>query len=238
MLDVPPQIAAAWVASDVVDFPWDEWEIEDAYLPTDEVLVERLSVLSVRASIAMTIAEAEWVVARMSALSSDPVPLLYLEAAWAGAIDLRYVHYVEHDDDEWCGPVRGPLLVAMTLVNDVLYCRDEDPLASHRVSWTSNLVRRVLVDPTAFDQWREQSIVRLERYYAQAPRATGLFDEDELGPLVPRELFDPTRLFDPDEAELLADRFLRRLSPVHNPYLVSPDEMRERGFTSTPYQYP
>ena len=87
-------------------------------------------------------------------------------------------------------------------------------------------------------QWRELCIQRLERYYP-APREneSAVFaDEIDVGPWVPRELFDLAAPFDPGQTRAYIERFVESLDYNANPFLNSPDEMLGfPDFHGTPY---
>jgi hypothetical protein len=233
----PEYIRAANIATPDLRYRWDEWNVKEAYMPADPELLDRLKVLTRRANIALTIASAEWVIFRFEDLSTDPMPFQYLEAAWAGNVDLAYAKYIETNDDEWRGPVRGPLNMALTLVIDALFLEDENPNPAANAAWISNLAERVLPDKTDFRTWREASVERLEiSYVALKDVDSDLFEDlDTKGPYVPREMFDPEYQFKPDQASKLISGFLAGLDYRKNPFLRSSEEMRKLGFRGTPY---
>ena len=227
------------VADPNLAFTWDEWKVRSFYKPADEKLVERLSHVTQRARVALTIAEAEWIVYRFEGIAKDPVPLQLIEAFWAANIDLRYGNYWEPVDDEWRGPVRGPLSVALLITCDALFCTSQSENWAENPSWMSKLAEHLL--PPAFlpvfVKWRETVLQRLEKFYsASAAPEPDLWDEvDSWGPYVPRELFDPEFDFHPDMTETLITNFLIGLNPATNPYLNSPHDMLELGFPGVPY---
>lgn len=250
----PRYIAAARIADAHADYPWDEWNVKDAYLPPDEELLERYGDLTHRAQVAMTVATAEWIVFRFNNLSSDPMPMQYLEAAWAANVDLAYGTYIETDDDDWRGPVRGPLNVAISIVVDALFCADQTDDPAENPAWMSKLAERVLPEhaQASFKAWRLACLERLEKYYSDPLADESLDADDDLdeiddlfaertdqgGPPVPREAFDPTFDFKPERVTQLIGDYLAALDPSKNEFLQSADQMREQGFVGTPYTYP
>lgn len=235
----PRYITAAELGGVTVRYKWDEWNVKEAYLPAHQELLERLIPLTRRANIALTIATAEWIAYRFELLDPDPMPLQYLEAAWAANIDLAYARYIETDDDQWRGPVRGPLNVALMLVIDGLFLEDENPNPAVNAAWITNLANRVLENTDSFRMWREAAIDRLDAYYrASATSGEDLFgDEGIKGPLVPREVFDPQFPFTPDLTAELIRSFLSELDVRANPFLRTPEAMRELGFKGRPYSF-
>ena len=240
MLTKPPYIARAQLANNVLQYEWDEWRVQDFYRPADDDLVKRLSVLSSRANVAFTIAMGEWGVFRFEKVSDDPMPLQYLEATWAGNIHAGYCHYIETDDDEWRGIVRGPLNIIMAIVIDILWGYKEHCTPGENPAWMSKLVEHILPDTTHFLDWREQVIVRLENHFlAPEDDPDDLFeDKDYSGTPVPRELFNIDLPFDPSQTDTFLDNFLRSLDWKSNLFLRTPDELKEFSYIEgTPYRY-
>lgn len=238
-LSVPQYIQAAGINSSILHYEWDEWNVKKYYTTVDEELLERLSILSYRAKVAMTIASAEWVVARFDALSNDKTPRQYLEAAWAGNIDLRYARYIETNDDEWRGPVRGPLNMTISIVVDALFCKDESAEPAENPAWMCALAEHVIPAKEPFWHWRDRCLDRLQALYTAREDKDDLFDEDQaLGGIVPREVFDPEKDSEPDRSAQLANLYLQGLEVHANPFLRSPQELLEEGFEGVPYTYP
>lgn len=241
MRPTPKYIAEAGIATKVARYPWDEWRCKDYYRFTDEGMFERLDLLTNKANTSLCIAIGEWVRERFSLLDPDPTLGEYLEAAWAGAIRPEYCIYVETDDDAWRGPIRGPMALTLTVVNDVLFTLLSNPHAAERVCWLYNLASHVLPNTEAFEHWFEACVLRLERYYSQAVDTS---EEEDLfadlpwqGSPVPREAFEPAFDYSPAAAPSLLDAFLRGLKPESNPFLRAPDELSGIEEIPMPYQY-
>ncbi len=246
-LHQPTHIVAANVANDELLYPWDESDISESYEAGGEDVFPRLEKVSDRGNTALAIACGEWIYHRFTLLNNDGEPLSYLEAAWAGNVFLSYSIYTENDDDKWRGLVRGPLNMTMTLINDALWCRDEDEVVANRSTWMINLTRLVLPPGSlpAFEAWLEAVVLRLETHCAMPPPSTtppSLFpEEDEAedvgGEQVPRELFEPEQPFDPSSRDALVDQYLRGLAPDENQYLRS-EKWIKRNTKAKAYQYP
>ena len=238
MLTKPKYIQDANIADNKIRYKWDEWKVEEAYKPADDELVKRLSVLSYRANAALTIAISEWVIFRFEKLFDDPMPLEYLEAAWAANVRPAYTEYIETDDDEWRGPVKGPINIALTIVIDILFCSEEILEPQKSPAWMSNLAELVLLDTRAFQQWRNICIQRLEQFFSvPEEEPDDLFgDQNTRENLVPREVFDPEVDFHPEMTRNLIRRFLMELRWEDNEFLHSPEEMLQiDGYQGTPY---
>src|SRR5262245_59832052 len=119
-LSMPKYVADARIQDAIIQYPWDDWNEDKAEEPIDAILLARLKGLSQRAIIAYTIGTAEWIVFRFGSISDDPLPLQYLEAAWAMIVDLYYCRTTWDDHTEeskgWDGPVRRPLAMSIVKV--------------------------------------------------------------------------------------------------------------------------
>jgi hypothetical protein len=220
-------------------YEWDEWRVNDVIRPAPDDLLATLSPLRDEALVGLSIAEAEWIAWRYDTLSDDGNLLCFLEAAWAANLDLRYTTYFETDPDDWRGPIRGPMNVALTVVMDALFCKHERPEHAVNPCWLSSLALRVLPDARPFLSWRDFCIDRLLQHYRKPPDTdTSLFDEDPPAPLpVPPDVFDPAIKFRLQDAGAAMDRYLRDLDRSDNPFLSEPQEMVQLGFEGLPYRY-
>lgn len=243
MSDVRRIARAAGIASRDLAFAWDEWQIVSYYRHADPERFARVDALTSRANLGLTIAAAEWLVERFSACSADPVPEDYLAAAWAGAAHPAYCPYMETDDDDWRGPVRGPLAMAMAIVNDAMYGLDDQPKVSLRACWMAELVTHVLPDVEAFEDWWDACVERLEDWHAieveLADHVSDLFDAfPDQGAAVPPRAFDPTQPYEPAQAGRLWDEYLRSLDPGTNPFLADPEDLADRrDLPGPPYRH-
>jgi len=219
------------LAADIVDnrltYEWDEWDVHEYFDFPAEELESRLSLVSRRGSIALTLAVGEWICHRYSQVSSDPAPMQYLEAGWAEQLQPDTTSYFETDDDEWRGVIRGPLSIVMTIANDALFCLDEDDETAVRAAWMTNLARHVLPKSDTFDRWLDTVVERLTLYHPREESAPDSLAGDVygLGRPVARELFDTTALFDRSMEPGLIDRLLKSVDPL-NPFLAvnAPDD--------------
>lgn len=232
-------IDAAHVAGARPRFVWDEWSVEDTYTPVEQGTVERLEKLCKRANCAFTIAIAEWILARFAGLDDDPEPAQFIEAAWAANVDLRYAQEMVIDDDEWSGPVRGPISMGLTFVIDALFAEEAGAQSAMNPAWAACFARHILPDSSAFDVWFEAVLGRLETCYpALADEDQDWFDvAGNWGSPPPPEAFDPAFPFDPATAGRLVDACLQRLDPAANPFLRTPAEMLADDFPGQPYRY-
>lgn len=240
----PPRdyLAAAGIAVDDYPFAWDAWE-SDAYYLTDAGADERLPLLTGKARLALLIASAEWIVQRFSASGQHHEAVLYITAAWAGAVHPAYCVRVDLDESVWAGPVLGPLRAAITLLDNALHDLGTDPDPGREAVWMRSLVRHVLNDPRPFDDWWEACMHRLLRFHAidveLAQRKPDLFENfPSEGAPVPPQACDPGQAYDPAQNEAFWDAWLQGLDPGTNPFLASPGELPDDDeLPGPPYRY-
>ena len=230
VLSIPHYIQSANIQNNVLRYKWDDWDLHQYYTNIDDDdLGDRIEHLSYRANTALTIACAEWVVHRYDMVSDDEEPDQYLEAAWAAVVDVAYLFLWEPPDEQWLGPIRGPLSVAMLIVKEAIMSAELEEYKMPALYITS-LAKHVLPDATAFLDWRSRTVDRLEKFYIEDP-------EETRGEVVPREAMDPDFLFNVNQTEGLINRFLFRLDYKVNPFLNSPEDMMELHFEGTPYKF-
>jgi hypothetical protein len=238
MLVKPPYIAGAAITDPAIRYRWHDWDAFRYCEPIDEEFVKRYAKVTPAAVIALTIAEAEWLMFRFESLSPGPTQLLYLESAWCANVDREYSWPIELPKAEWQGPIRRPMLVGTILVNHLLYEAEDIADTLQHPSLMSNLVEHVLPDRAPFRQWRDRCVERLVQSYTETPQDPfdDLFDEHPPGRVfVPREVFDPDFEFRREMARPLVDRFLRNVDWSANRFLSPPEEMYRAGFKGTPY---
>jgi hypothetical protein len=243
MLTFPKHIRDANLHLADTAYAWDEWKCREYYLFEQPDLFKRLDELTNKANTALTIGIGEWVCARFRTRDRDARPLQFMEAAWAGVVHPAYCQYTETVDDEWRGPVRAPLAIAIVVTNDALFCLADDPNVATRVCWLRNLAQHVIADTGPFDQWFEACVQRLERFHTKLlelpSTPTSLFDAlPPQGQPVPREAVNLDFPYDPQQAPTLLNAYLSALKPLENPYLRTPQELQDvDDLGSAPYSY-
>ena len=240
MLTKPPHILAAKIADKTPSYAWDEWRVEEAYQPADPEFMAAMARVSHRANVAFCIASAEWIVWRFEHLFNNPMPLVYLEAMWTANIHTAYGRYIETDDDDWRGVVKGPINIALAIVIDLVW-GIEDTVPGENASWIANLANLVIADASPYERWRKEVLGRLEEL---SPRPVEVeenpFEDDEdPGPWVPREVFDTTHRFDGSRTREYLTQFLNSVDYNTNEFLYSPSEVLEfPDFETVPYELP
>lgn len=230
-MDVPQYIAASRCWEAPVRYTWDDWDLELFESPVDESLLERLEGLSQRANVAWCIACAEWICHRLTPhLDGDLLPFLRLEAAWAQVVDARYSFALTDPPERWAGPIKRPVLRSLELVDFAVDAADRDDDPASVGAAIARLADHLMADPSPLRAWQVAVLERLEVLYP--------FDPDEsLGDVVPREALDPERTFDPHQTQVLVANLLSDLSRSDNPFLLTRQEMLERGFQGVPYLF-
>jgi hypothetical protein len=237
-LPVADYILRAQIANHHIRYFWDEWHVNDYFLDIDEDWFDRLDLLSDAANLSLCIGCGEWIEHRLSVVNDDPRPGDYLEAAWAAIVHPNYCAYIENKDDDWRGSVRGPLNIMMSIIHDGIHCRETDEHEASRVCWMYNLAKHVLPDTADFVNWFETCVERLEKHHPWVDNDDIWEEGLTFGIPVPRDALDPGRTYDPSAAPNFIDQFLRRLNPLLNPYLTSPDELSaDPSFRGSTYRY-
>lgn len=190
-----------------------EWDDDDPYalLPrNDPEIEERLWRIADFGKLVFSLGCAEWVVAALDAHFDSERAWLYVDACWAYAVSERYALPPELDDDEWQGPILGPVCLALTTVVNTRYGFDEDN-AEIDGAFAEKVALHVVTDETAFSAWRDAVLDRLLACCPADPEA-------RRGPRVPRHLLDPRIEVEREQwPELLADT-LRQLRLEGNPF--------------------
>jgi hypothetical protein len=233
MLSLPSYIVRAEIADQHLRFTWDNSDTQVAEGETDTELVNRLSFLSQRAIVAYATALAEWIVGRFAVFPDIEDSYNYVEACWATATDLRYCRAVWEDyphKNKWEDPVRGPVWLTMCRLQETIgsLVEGSDPEYTAAKLW--QLAFHVMPKPDPIEDWNRLSLKRMEQKF---PRIEG----DLLDDVVPREFFDPDTEVQPEDTEMLINRFLATLDPLQNPFLNTPERMIEEGFKGTPYRF-
>ena len=234
----PTYIAKANIDSTDIRFKWDDWDVHKADRPADPIIVKRMDSLWFRAITAYTIACGEWVLHRFKDLYNDFLPFDYFEALWARNINPYYSVMFRPIDDEWKGPIKRPIELAILIANDAFLNVYDNVSPSENASWMTNLALHVLPTTDKFIEWHNAVLDRLEHFYkADEQSEDDFFDEeDRLGPYVPREVFDPQFSFSINLADSLTQKFLNQLDPDQNPFVYDAEQMIELGCEDTPYK--
>lgn len=210
-LNPPSHIPVAVLEAAPVRHAWDDY---DPYKPigkSEEPTMQALERLTDRAIIAYAAACAEWVVWRFRKLLPDPAPLNFLEACWAFEMDKGIQAPRPLKGEEWRGPIRGAVDLALVSVLNTYYTTESG--AGHvEGAFGEKVARHVLPNPDVFLAWRKTALDRLQKHFPRKP-------EDVWGPPVPRETFDPSKTLTAESIDGYARDFLAGLPFDRNPLL-------------------
>jgi hypothetical protein len=229
-LPVQHYLQTSGIQDPVIRYKWDDWNVEEVDMPLEAALRKRLDRISQRAVTAFTIGTAEWIVHRFAIFSADQIPALRLEAAWAEVVDFLYSTNTDIRLEDWAGPIRGPIGIALRRVIFALQQASQDGDPAWRAGRAAKLAEHVISDPSPYLNWRERILERFEKSYPLDP-------DETLGEVVPREALDPDVEFDVSQTEIMINRFLNSLDYRSNPFLNAPEEMLKAGFKGTPYAF-
>lgn len=237
----PPYLIDQEIGDPNLQYVWDDTRTSADFEHDGEWVPKRVEGAHLTGQIALGIGMYEWIVWRFQPVSDDPEPGQLAEAAWCATVHPAYMHFAVFDRDQWTGPIRGPLWCAQTWLVPMARC-DSNSLeeCESGLAYLYSLAMHVLPTTTAFESWLGGCIERITNLYA-APEEdpfTDLFRDpiEARGPLVAPPLLDLSVRFDPQHAKVYMSRFLAAAQRAANPFLVSPEEMREAGFTGKPYE--
>ncbi len=174
---------------------WDDWDPYSKIALPDPELKAKLSRTSNCAITAFSLGCAEWVVAALPPGDHLSESAEYLEAFWVYIFGFRDAVPAETEDNDWKGPIRGPInLCLMTVLNTIILAEFGSP--AQNGAFAARIAIHVLGNSAAFLAWQNLVVERLLLHCGRAA-------ENEDGVPVPRELLDPSRPYDPGEASSL-----------------------------------
>jgi hypothetical protein len=231
LLSIPNYVLKAGIDSLEIRFTWDEWgSKKNIYRREgDELLSERACELSQRGRMALVNGIAEWVAYRFKSLLGTNDPFDFLEAAWAGEVDRRYLLPFDVDDPEWSGPVKGVVRRALEVTQDCVDLGWQNGETARLLVRITNLARYVLPQTEAFDEWLIFAVAKTKTV---SPSSS----TDFLGAAVARESLDPdcSTMMGTDA---LIRRLLESVSPERNRFVPTTQMLLGWGFHGAPYTF-
>ncbi|MBC2262858.1 hypothetical protein HCB45_15030 [Listeria sp. FSL L7-0091] len=248
-----------------IDYPWDDTMIDEMLdYHYAKSVCDTLSNISLRAKIALNIGVYEWVLAYLGNLSDKVEPYQVVEASWCAHINKFYINYMEFEQEDFTGPINGPLWCGLTSVILTLYVSDNiadvenldkydyedqqlyggnDENAEIGLVGNISLALHILPVNQAqlFKTWLENISKRFIHLYLmpEEDEYSNLFgynsEKDWLGDYVPREALDPQMDYQPNDALILSKNFLQSVDYKSNPYLVLPEALI--GKVKKPYSF-
>jgi hypothetical protein len=151
---------------------WDSGDPYENLADVSEETVDRLSSLSNRGVMAYSIGCAYWVIYRFSDKADIGLLLKYIEASLPCLFAFSDRVPNELNQDEWIGPVRGPLQFSVFLVADTWYSGEFD-VPAEQGARSEQLVFYTIPEEcrerNSFLMWREIVLSRLEKYFSRDP---------------------------------------------------------------------
>ena len=203
------------VSKAAIEFEWNDWDpFEPLGEPDEETktVLERMSNYGITA---FALGCAEWVVARLLRSIRESSPLEYLDAFWYFLLGGSDTPPPPTDDQEWEGPVLGPInLALMTVLNTIYLSEDGPPVQNGALS--AQIVLHVL--PTsargAFLAWQATVLNRLSLTCRRRPESPdgGPIPRGYLNPAIDLATYNASSEVQHDLASIsvATNRFLRR----------------------------
>ena len=191
---------------------WDDWDPYPLIAPNNPKTEADLGGISDWAKLVFAIGCAEWVVVRLAPDASGDRAWQYIDACWAHALSEDYALPEELDDEEWEGPMLGPVCLALVTIVNTKYGFDEDN-AELDAGFAEQVARHVLPDPAPFFRWRDAVLQRLLSVApADAAPAPGM--------RLPRQVLDPDEPIDSAMLNVLRKRALDEIDLADNPFVA------------------
>jgi hypothetical protein len=218
---IPSYIPIDKIANMPIEHHWDDYDPYILFPELNEDTMLFLSKMTERAKYAFAIGCAEWVVYRFQKFSDDPRPLQFLESCWAVEMSEMFESPDESEDEEWEGPVRGPIDLALMTVLNTFYGTD-DRNSEEDAAFAELIPLHVLPNAEDFISWRDRILPSLIASYPYN-------EKDILGMPVPREALDPSLPLNMDQRTKLVNDYLSNLPIDGNPFLmrVNDDNLEE-----------
>ncbi len=225
----PRHIIEAGVPFTAPEYDWDSETDDDILLPQPQ-FSRQIAQMSDRAALAFALGSIEWIFWRLHRMLPDEAVFQFLDAAWAGQVDWRYLDafidqpWEEHFDRE----IGSPLEAAISRL-EFAFANARNGMAFFDQPVTiSEVALRVCGVPEAFAAWRHDTLVRLIQVAPVDPTLG-------LGRPLPREIVNPGYTSSPEQDDARISSYLASLDWRSNPYLGKPGDMTAAGFDGEPY---
>jgi hypothetical protein len=199
-----------------IQHSWDDWDpyeiVGNSTISTEQLL----SRISHNAKLIYSLGCAEWVLARFGQHDRSTEARHYLDACWAYEISDDYELPEELEDEEWTGPVLGPICLSLTTVLNTMYGFDEDN-AEIDAAFAEKIALHVIPDHDVFMIWRNAVLTRLLEICP-------IDIEDLEGSRLPREILDPKIEIKVNEFSSLLQKTQSELQLKNNKFVHLVDE--------------
>lgn len=174
-------------------FAWDQWTIHPDHDLANTGYADRLSELNEAQALVVCLALAELIVAGIGHHDPEHWVRDYVQAGWAGFSASQSPRYFETDDNDWKGPQREMLAMALIVLNDALFCRDERSKIAYRADWLLFYTQKLYGSLPRFDDWLVRLLVRLEKRGKGPGDSPEDFTDLPLEPCFSRQVLDLDR---------------------------------------------
>jgi hypothetical protein len=163
-----------------IAYAWDDWLCTDYFYFSTIPEFESVMQVSGLGNRALCIAIGEWICAELRQTPRHRDSLGFFDAAWVTMIQRHTCEYVVLEQEDWMGPLLGPLRAAMLIVNDTVFDAEEDFRFPDRSCWAINLARHI-AEPERrgiFESWLQDVLERLASHHGpdRTMTAGSIFD--------------------------------------------------------------
>ena len=227
-----------------IRYVWDDTRALSDFTGDAAPVLRSAMKMSLRARMVLCMGLYEWNMWRFAGLHPRPEPLQIAQAGWCATVDPRYMKFFELTRGEWRGPIKGPLWCAAMWLQPAMSKGHLFPKGVYdAISFLTRMALHVLPDDDPFEAWLEIILKRLIQTYPLTPEDPfhDLLERSvaqRLGPLIGRNVLDPTSEFDSLAGMRFLAQELRDARAEGNPFLASPGDLKDAGFRDKPYVLP
>lgn len=249
----PESFASAPTGGFPVEHVWNDKLAEKFEFGEEENvrLIEAVQKSSYKGQLAMGVALAEWLLWRFEGAADLATARQAVDACWAAVIHPAYAKPLGFEPDNiprlsQIREVDGPLRIGLSVLRETRgrYAKGKPQLAAS-VMKLALLDQHVIPAKKEFEAWLTSMLERTAKALPGGPPPESE-DEDAdpaynpgAGTPITREFFfDPEFKLTRDSNRAALSAFLASLDPKSNPFLRTPEELRQEGFTGEPYQLP
>lgn len=203
-------------ATENPDYDWDAWRAADYVFGEISDLPETCLGISTTARMALTIAIAEIIHARLVAFDLDGDAQDWITASWALLSSNYVVDAALSKRPAIRGPGPEPIRLVITILHDMHRAEGGMDRCIPLV-WMHNLAAHVLDDFDYYERWFFTVLDRLAKFHPE--RVTDIFNpEFSAGSPVERSLFDVSRAYEYDLSASDLEDYLSQTAS-NNPYI-------------------
>lgn len=246
MLKIPNLLNSPDFTEANLSYKWDENLPHYLYREAkDDRLNDLFIQMNHKSSLGLAAAMGEWIFWRLHKFIDLKGAISTIEPLWAGLIDKRYIVDWGYDCNFESDNLRGPKWVALIALEDTRsYYLSGNYFINTTMDKLALLARHITPDPNMFDTWLIDCIKRCIALFPTTYDRRGVsgsekhYYDSSNEPPIPREFyFSPEFEYDKSNIPKLLNDYLSSLSWQENDFLSPPDDMKNRGFIGTPYQY-